>query len=323
MRYRDNEAGEYGMFYAEWTDASPDVSAHTSGSTGMPKKIMLPKHDMRLSARATNRFFGIGENSLLVIPLSARYIAGKMMMVRALEANCRLLCESPSNHPLAGMDEWAGDDIDLVAIVPSQLDGLIESPYFGNVRNVIVGGAPMSAKQEEKAVESGVPFYATYGMTETCSHVALRRCGDEWYKGLPGVVFSVDGRGCLVIERNGVTDTTPLVTNDIVELRGDGAFRWIGRADNVIISGGLKVSPEEVERKICGLIGSPYFIGGECDDKWGEHTVLYIEGKEMPDELSLLGSLKKVLKSHEMPRRIVMTDCIPRTENGKIKRGGL
>lgn len=320
MVFRDNEAGEYGAFYAEWTAGSELVTAHTSGSTGAPKAIMLAKHDMTLSARATNLFFGIGKESLIVTPLSAQYIAGKMMMVRAVAADCRLWCETPSNRPLASMDKWENGAIDLVAVVPSQLDGLFASPHFGRVRNVIVGGAPMSSVQEKMAADCGAAVYATYGMTETCSHVALRRCGDEWYEALPGVRLTTDSRDCLVIEREGVTDSRPLVTNDIVELRADGRFRWKGRADNVIISGGLKVSPEEVEKKIEGLIGRPFYIGGEKDDKWGERVVLYIEGSEMPDCDALTESMKRVLARHELPRRIVMTERIARTENGKIKR---
>lgn len=321
MTLRDNEEREYGRFHADWTDGREWIEAHTSGSTGTPKMIMLPKRDMVLSARATNSFFGINSGSLLAVPLSANYIAGKMMMVRAMEAGCRLWCERPSNHPLASpMEDWADGVIDLVAIVPSQIEGLMASEHFGRVRNVIVGGAPMSEAQERMAAESGVTFYATYGMTETCSHVALRRCGEIWYKGLPGVTFATDERDCLTIEREGVSDPAPIVTNDIVELRNEREFRWIGRADNVIISGGLKVSPEEVERKIGGLIAQPFYVGKEKDEKWGERPVLYIEGEETVDGEGLKERLKTVLARHEMPGRTVMVKRIARTENGKIKR---
>lgn len=320
MVFRDNEAGEYAAFLAEWNNGSGYVTAHTSGSTGQPKEIQLSKQDMVLSARSTNAFFGLGRDSLIVAPLSAHYIAGKMMMVRAIEAGSRLYCETPSNRVLRTMDRWSNEAIDLVAIVPSQLEGLMASDRFIDVRNVIVGGAPMSAEQERMAIESGKAFYATYGMTETCSHVALRRCGEVSYKALPGVVFSTDHRGCLVIEREGVADKAPVVTNDIVELLDDSEFRWVGRADNVIISGGLKVSAEEVERKIGGLIDRPYYIGGEKDEKWGEHVVLFIESSDAVDEDGLRMSLKSVLSRHEMPGRIVTVERIPRTANGKIKR---
>ncbi len=321
MTLRDNEEREYERFHAEWNDGKEWIEAHTSGSTGKPKRILLPKGDMVLSARATNSFFGINSASLLVVPLSANYIAGKMMMVRALEAGCRLWCEKASNRPLAAsMEMWGDGAIDLVAIVPSQIEGLMASEHFGRVRNVIVGGAPMSDAQERMAAESGATFYATYGMTETCSHVALRRCGEAWYKGLPGVRFATDDRGCLIIEREGVSDATPIVTNDIVELRSEGEFRWVGRADNVIISGGLKVSPEEVERKIGGVIKQPFYVGKERDEKWGERPVLYIEGDEPIDTEMLREKLKELLDRHEMPGRIERVKEIARTENGKIKR---
>lgn len=321
MRLRDNEANEYGRFYAEWTDGSDDVVAHTSGSTGTPKRILLKKSDMVLSARSTNRFFGINGDSLLVVPLSANYIAGKMMFVRAAEANCRLWCERPSNRPLELMgDGWDVGVIDLVAIVPSQLEGLIASPCFGRVRNVIVGGGPMSESQERKALESGAAFYATYGMTETCSHVALRRCGEAWYKALPGVTLGADARGCLTIMREGASDEAQVVTNDIVELRNDREFRWIGRADNVIITGGLKVSAEEVERKIGELEEGAFYVCGEKDEKWGERVVLRIESAVPIDAEAIRERIAGRLKRHEMPSRIERVERIARTDNGKIKR---
>ena len=320
MELCDNKAGEYGRFYDEWTDSNREIKAYTSGSTGIPKEILLPKTDMVLSARATNKYFNLGKDSLIVSPLSVRYIAGKMMLVRACEANCRLLCETPSNYPLSEMAEWENDEIDLVAVVPSQLNGLLSSKYLNRIKHVIVGGAPLSEEQEKQLTGLAPRFYSTYGMTETCSHVALRCCGETWYKGLPGVKFHADKRGCLVIEREGMSTQRRVVTNDIVELRSETEFRWIGRADNVIISGGLKISPEEVENKIAGLIKSPYYIAGEKNEKWGESVVLYIEKSEFIDTDALKGELRCLLNRHEMPGKIVFIEKIPRTENGKIKR---
>lgn len=310
--------GEAEEFLREWDSEDGCVVAHTSGSTGVPKRICLSKEDMVSSARATVEFFNITSESHLYLPLSPRYIAGKMQIVRALVAGCGLTVEEPSSMPLA---EEVEGEVTLVPIVPSQIEGLLASPNLGRIRNVIVGGAPMSAEQEGRLIESGVRAFATYGMTETCSHVALRRVGEARFTALPGVEFGVDERGCLVVESSRLSFGR-LVTNDVVELFSPHSFRWLGRADNVIISGGIKLHPEQLEGEIARFLpeGVRFYVSSAPSVRWGEEAVLVTDDVRIGD--SVIGELRGVssLPSTHLPKRVVRVDALEYTSNGKIKR---
>ncbi len=311
------EAGE--RFLREWENDSEYISAHTSGSTGTPKEIHLLKEDMRQSARATNSFFKIARDSIIVSPLSAGYIAGKMMIVRALEAGCRLFSEEPSNHPL----RKNYGSVDLLPIVPSQIDGLLESQYLPTIRNIIVGGAPMSSEQERKlTVISSLNIYSTYGMTETCSHVALRAIGQPLYEAMPGITFDVDSRSCLIVKAPGFS-FGELTTNDIVALTDSTHFCWKGRADNVVISGGIKIFPEEIEQKVSEHIPWNFYFIGEPDSKWGERLIMKVEyaGIETEHiERRLRDILSANLPKFHFPKEIIFLPEFSRTSNGKIRR---
>ena len=314
---------ECSEFAAEWRDAGKDfVVAHTSGSTGAPKEIRLSKNDMAISARATNRFFGIGSGSLLHLPLSLSYIAGKMMIVRASEADCVLLAEKPSSSPLA---DYAGRDITLSAVVPSQIPGLLNGKGWRKIDNLIIGGAPLSAATERKLQELGVPAYATYGMTETCSHVALRRMGTDAYTAMPGIRFATDHRNCLRINAPQFS-FRQLQTNDIVDLLSPQSFIWKGRYDNVINSGGIKIFPEQLEAKLQPYISHPFFIGGVPHPTWGTAVELIVElpDSKLTDTFELEQQLHDICRTHlttvECPKSIKFTAALPRTANGKIRR---
>ncbi len=311
----DSEAG---AFLKEWNDAKEYVVARTSGSTGTPKEIRLPKQDMIRSARATCRFFNIGAGSRLVSPLSVSYIAGKMMVVRALESGAELWLETPSNRPLAR--DYGG--IDLLAVVPSQVEHLLENPSkLSKVGNLIIGGGALPQTLRQGLRLSGVNAYLTYGMTETCSHVALCPLDDDEqiYRTLPGIKASLDDRGCLVIEAEDFSFKR-LVTNALAEVLDQGRFKWIGRYDNVINSGGIKLFPEKIEALIAGLIDRPYYIIGEKDEKWGEKAVLYIESREMLDTQALMLRMKERLDNRMVPKKIAVVKEFSRTESGKVRR---
>lgn len=303
-------------FVAEWMEPTPYIIAHTSGSTGAPKEIRLSKDDMRASARATIEYFGLNSDSTLTLPLSPDYIAGKMQIVRAVEAGCRLVTEKPSSHPFK---EYPYKQCSLIPIVPSQLDGFLESPISECTDNVIIGGAPMSPQQEQTVIERDIRAFATYGMTETCSHVALRRIGEECYKALPGIRFSTDSRGCLVIETSTLS-CGHLVTNDMVALVSDTTFRWLGRHDNVINSGGVKIHPEEVEKILIPLLphGVTAYVTARTNERWGEEAVIVTDSPALGQEV--LEQLKQLLPPHRSPRDIVYTNNIPLTSSGKIVR---
>lgn len=307
--------GESQLFLDQWNDVSTDnIVAHTSGSTGAPKEIRLMKADMRRSAQATNRFFEIDEDSLLHLPLSPDYIAGKMMIVRAHEAGCRLIVEKPGNAPLR---EYKGRDITLSAVVPSQVGGLLDGDGCRHISNLIIGGAPLSTEAEEALIRSGIRAYATYGMTETCSHVALRRLGEKEFAGLPGFRFSTDERGCLVIDCDGFSFGR-IVTNDVVELNGDAAFRWLGRADNAINSGGIKVIPEVIEARIAPLMGNvAFYITSRASEKWGEEIVMMVEGD---DAVVSRETLRALLGAKICPKEIICVPRFERTSSSKVIR---
>ena len=301
-------------FINEWRNDCPWIEAHTSGSTGKPKAIRLLKSDMLSSATATNAFFGIDRYSTLAIPLSADYIAGKMMAVRAEAAGCRLL-EMPVSN-----DVRVECPIDLLAVVPSQIESLLGQPEAaGLVKNLLVGGAPLTDEPARRLVAAGFNAWLGYGMTETCSHVALRRVdSDEIFKAMEGIRFSTDSRDCLTIESERFSWGS-LMTNDVVELLSPTSFRWLGRADNAINSGGLKLHSEQLEKEYRAAIGDlpPFYLAGEPDPKWGERLVMVAEN---PPE-GLLERIKSLLPDRrKAPGRIVGVDTLPRTDNGKIRR---
>ncbi len=306
---------EVHRFVELWTGQCDYIEAHTSGSTGKPKGVLLPKADMATSARNTIEFFGIDNCSKLALPLSVSYIAGKMMLVRAILSGAEIYVEPASNHPLRNV----GNAIfDLVAIVPSQIQGLLEVSDRILIRNLIVGGAPMSDDMERMLLDAGIKAYATYGMTETCSHVALREVGQRQYKALPGITFDTDSRGCLVINAPEYTFRR-LVTNDMVSLHGFNSFEWLGRYDNVINSGGIKIQPEQIEYKLQQVMGNmPYYVTSAKSNRWGEEMVLVVESRyEVPQ---LMERVSEVLDKYERPKNIIYEPIFQRTHNGKLKR---
>ncbi len=305
------------FFLEEWYNEKDYIIAHTSGSTGAPKNICLSKSDMIKSAIATCKYFGITEKSKLLLPLSPNYIAGKMMIVRAIISGAEIFIETPSNNPIK-KDYGV---IDLVPIVPSQISSLIQSPYTKNIKNVIIGGGAIPINLEKEVIKSRLNCYATYGMTETCSHIALRKIidGNELYESLPGYSYNVDNRQCLMVYAPGFT-FKKIITNDIVELVDSTHFKWIGRWDNVINSGGIKIFPEEIEKLLSNIIHVPFYITSTSDEKWGEVVTLYIESTNI-NISRLTADIKKVLRNHfYIPKRIIPVKRFNRTSSGKIIR---
>ena len=314
MEIRGTLTPEAEEFVRQWQSSASYITARTSGSTGEPKEIHLLKEDMRRSAAATNRYFGITPQSTLLLPLSPDYIAGKMQIVRCIEAKCAILCEHPSNHPFAKTEI---PEATMIPIVPSQIEGFLESAIAQKVANVIVGGAPVSAAQEQLLSGLRGNAFATYGMTETCSHVALRRIGQPEFTPLPGFSFSTDHRRCLVID-SATLSFRHLVTNDMVRLCPSGGFVWLGRWDNVINSGGLKIFPEEIEAKLMPLLPPDRhaYVTGRQSDKWGTEAVIVTDWAELT--IPMLRSLD--IPHSRMLKDIIYRDTLPFTGSGKIIR---
>lgn len=292
---------------------------HTSGSTGEPKPMWVEKRRMEASARMTCDFLGLHEGDTALLCMSLDYIAGKMMVVRSLVRGLRLITVEPSGHPLAGV---AGR-LDFAAMVPMQVWNSLqvaeERERLMTIGNLIIGGG---AIDERLAYElAGFPnrVWSTYGMTETLSHIALRRLSGpgatEWYTPLPGVGLSLTADSCLVIDAPAVHDGR-LVTNDIAEMAPDGRFKILGRKDNVICSGGLKIQAEEVERLLRAHLREPFIITKRRDEKFGEVVVLLTES----DVDAARDVCQRVLPKYWQPRAYVHTDRIPLTETGKPAR---
>jgi O-succinylbenzoic acid--CoA ligase len=304
-------------FLEEWHNSSPTVLVHTSGSTGQPKPMWVEKERMKVSARITCDFLGLKPGDTALLCMSLDYIAGKMMVVRAQTCGLRLVALKPTGCP-----SWNGM-IDFAAMVPMQVYNLLQSTEgrlrLESVRHLIIGGGAIDDKLAEKLRTFPNAVWSTYGMTETLSHIALRRLNgeeaSEWYVPFEGVELLQTEDGCLVINAPAVHEGQ-LVTNDIVEL-SDKGFRILGRKDNVICSGGIKIQIEEVERLLKPHLDVPFMITKSPDRKFGEQVVLLTEGSDM---VILENVCREVLPKYWQPRRFVHVDSLPFTETGKPAR---
>lgn len=303
-------------FKAEWLSAKHYITAYTSGSTGAPKEIHLNKDFVRASAERTNRYFGVDSSWRLHSPLAADYIAGKMMLIRTLLAGAKFSWEVPSNRPLTSLD--AGKTIDLLAVVPSQLQYLCDTTSaLPGIRHILVGGSAVDPTLESKVIEMHPEWkvYATYGMTETASHIALRPFGETAFESLSGINITLDCRGCLVISIGNDT----FITNDLAEIGSDEKFRILGRADNVIITGGKKIHPEEIEMALRSHFGADAFmITSRPDQKWTQRVVLLTEASQSikPDLDIFFATMEPYIR----PKEIIFVKSLERTASGKIKR---
>lgn len=325
-KYASSETAD---FIKEFYNNLPYVTAHTSGSTGKPKEIHLLKSDMCASAELTNNFFGLSSDSTFYLNLSPSYIAGKMMIVRALVLNAKIVEESPSNQPLSNYN--SNERISLGAFVPSQIKYLINNPEkLLLFDNIIIGGGKIPGRLERWLAEQGIRAFNTYGMTETCSHVALAPVGvtPQPFTAIGNITFSTDNRGCLVVNTPHFSQKK-VTTNDIVNLISPTQFQWCGRIDNVINSGGIKIFPEEIEPKIAEVIrNTRFYVTSQKSDKWGEELLLILEYKSLPDGVSKSGEIrpdfinkmKQKLPSYSIPRRYIAINKFEETSSGKIIR---
>ncbi len=304
-------------FLEEWSNNLPYVYAKTSGSTGTPKQIKCPKEYLLASAKQTCDFFQLNEHSTALLCLSADYIAGKMMLVRAIVSQMNLFCVEPSSYPIKDVNS----EIDFVAMVSMQVEESVKDmSKFNLLKNIIIGGSKVSDKLADKLHQYRGAVFETFGMTETYSHIALRQLQpnkQDYFIPLNGVSVSKSDINTLIIDCPNI-GVNKLQTNDVIELKNKG-FKWLGRQDFIINTGGIKVNPEQIENKISSLISKPFVIVGKPDAKLGEKVILLIEGKEF--EISqLYESLKNNLSKYETPKEIVFIDNLPLTASGKINR---
>lgn len=319
-------------FLREWYNDKPYVVVHTSGSTGIPKSIQLGKDLMARSARRTISFFDIQKGDRLHLPLSVDYIAGKMMLVRGEVAGAEVTIEEPSNHVLANYDIGSARcsrPIKLISLVPSQIPDMLERiDEVPEIRNILVGGAAIPVSTREMLVRSGIPSYESYGMTETASHVAIRRITedpDQPFEMLEGISCFMTAKGTLGIKEG----TMVVETNDVAEILSETQFIFKGRKDNIINSGGIKLYPEEIERKLAPImestLGADYYITSRKSIKWGEEAVLVVEVPEVTDQTecclkSIKAQMAGLFDGRHKPKDILVLDSFQRTSSGKVKR---
>lgn len=310
-------------FLSEWNDGSDTVTVQTSGSTGMPKKMHVEKRRMEASARITCDFLGLkpGDTALLCMPLD--YIAGKMVVVRSIVRGLRLISVKPSSRPLASLAVAPT----FAAMTPMQVYGCMqtdrERELLTNVRQLIIGGGGIDKDLEAQLHGYPNAIWSTYGMTETLSHIALRRINgaeaDKWYTPFDGVHVDIGADGCLVINAPEVCPNI-LYTNDIAELAPDGRrFRILGRKDNVIDSGGIKIRIEEVESALHGHLSVPFIITKKQDHRFGEAVVLLFEGGSK-DVAEIRRICENILPRYWRPKFYCAVVTIPVTETGKPAR---
>jgi O-succinylbenzoic acid--CoA ligase len=299
-----------GDFLLDWFDSKSYIEMQTSGSTGIPKIIKVDKQAMVNSALATGDFFGLHAGNRALQCLPVKYVAGKMMLIRSIILGLDLDYVAPSSHPMEGMDE----KYDFVAMVPMQAQNSLKE--LKNVKKLIVGGARISASLEKELMKLPTQVYETYGMTETITHIAAKRVGEKIFTVLPNVTISYDDRNCLVIHAPNIIAEETVVTNDLVELVNENQFKFLGRIDNVINSGGIKIIPEQVEQKLDGKIDRRFYIASKEDKELGEKVVLIVEG----DAIEIEPATFNVLDKYEHPREIIFIPKFKETENGKFLR---
>jgi O-succinylbenzoic acid--CoA ligase len=329
LLFSKNISEELYFFFEAWFDKNNFIEVKTSGSTGIPKVIQLQKSHMINSALATGRFFKLPKKTTALLCMSPNFIAGKMMLVRALTLGWHLDVVEAVSNPLQHLQK----SYDFSAMVPLQLKSSLGDIH--KVKQLIVGGGVVSNELQQEIQQVKTAIFATYGMTETITHIAVKKLNNfdkvissavekSYYEILPNVSISTDDRNCLVINAPKVADK-PIITNDIVAIISETTFEFLGRFDSVINSGGIKLIPEQIEEKLLGIIQSRFFIAGIPDTLLGEKLILVLEQENFKDDkfkIELLQKIKQVqhISKYEIPKQIYIVDKFIETSTRKINR---
>ncbi len=308
------------IFILEWLNENKQVKAKTSGSTGTPKTILLEKAKMIESAKMTGEFFKFDKEDKALLCLSPEYIAGKMMLVRAIVWQMNLICVKPDGHPLNELNSH----IDFAAMIPLQVTNSIHNKLqIENIKTILIGGGVVDKNLEEKLDDIKCNFFSSFGMTETLSHVAIKTLNgsnkSNTYKALNGITFDFDDRQCLKIKAQKLIQNE-IITNDIVNLISSSEFEWLGRYDNVINSGGIKLFPEQIEKLLAKIINTPFFLIGIPDKHLGEKMILFIETQNEMSKVKIQALIDSALEIYQRPREIHFIPRFKRTATNKIQR---
>jgi o-succinylbenzoate---CoA ligase len=306
-------------FILEWMSDIPILKLKTSGSTGPAKWIEIEKDKVIKSAELTGQYFNLQKDDKALLCLSVDFIAGKMMVVRAFVLGLNLVPIEPSGNPLNNIDKFFA----FAAMTPMQVyntlalkDGNLK---LNQIKQLIIGGGDINQGLLNGIKNLTNSTFHTYGMTETLTHVAVKKLNgenpDSCFNALSGIRFSKNDKECLVISAAHLSEKK-FVTNDIVDLKDEKSFQFIGRFDNVINSGGIKISPELVEQKLSPFIQDRFIIAGLQDEQLGEKVIIIFEGKKKP----AIDFTKTDLTKYQIPKQVYYLEHFPETKNGKIIR---
>lgn len=308
-------------FLKQWYDSNSTIQVQTSGSTGKPKKFDLLKSNMIKSAQLTGKYLDLkkADTALLALPMS--YIAGKMMVVRAIVLGLKLICIEPKSQikwvSILALDPHL-KHLDFVALTPMQVEKSLDFIPF--IQKLIIGGAPLSSTVKAQLLSTENDIYETYAMTETITHIAFKKIANkknqqlnDAFEVFDEITIGQDDRGCLTIATP--YEKTILVTNDVVTILDEKHFLWLGRADHVINSGGIKLFPEQIENKLKPFIAQDFYISYREDESLGQKLLLVVEGK--PTKLDFA---EASLSKFERPKEIIFVQQFERTTSGKIRR---
>nr|WP_299055577.1 AMP-binding protein [uncultured Polaribacter sp.] len=328
LSYSKDFSEEIYQFLQDWFSKKEYVIVQTSGSTGTPKDIQLLKQKMINSALATGQFFNLKPKTTALMCLPSKYIAGKMMLVRALTLGWHIDIVSSNASPLKTISK----KYDFSAMVPLQVENSLDKIHL--LETLIIGGGVVSKKLQDKLQSISTNVFATYGMTETITHIAIKKLNHfkgaisnsvtiAYYKTLPNTTIYIDQRNCLVLKNNNVANEI-VFTNDVVQLISDTQFEWLGRIDNVINSGGIKLYPEKIEEQLSTLIKQRFFVTGIEDELLGNKLILVVEApidhqlykNKLFSEIQNLRTLSKF----EIPKEIYFMDQFIETGTKKIQR---
>jgi len=311
-------------FLQIWFNKEKTITQQTSGSTGSPKIIKLQKKALVASAKITGNFFEFHKKMNSLLCLSPNFIAGKMMIVRALVWGMNLILGKTDSNPVKDLVE----KIDFSAMIPMQLANIVQQnpEKLGLFKTIIIGGSAIPLTLQTQLLPFNTDFYHTYGMTETMSHIALRKLNGDtktYFKPLPGIQLQQDKRSCLVIKAEAL-GIKRLITNDLVHLQADQSFRVLGRWDEVIISAGLKIHPQLVEQKLSQHLHKPFVVIGKAHETAGEIAVLVVEDQAVTSQIFAYWQLlEQLLEPAEIPRQLFFIASMPILASGKADRKSL
>lgn len=318
-------------FLKLWQGGQDVFTLQTSGSTGTPKLITVNRKQLSSSAAMTGKMLGLGEGTKALVCLNVDYVAGLMMLVRGMELGWELAIVEPSSNPLAGFDK--NHHFDFIAMVPAQLATCLEDEKtlekINKTGKILLGGAPISVSMLREIELLKCEVYQSYGMTETVSHVALRKLNgiisDDAYQFLPGVSFGLDTRGCLYVS-GPMSNNEKIQTNDLVEITSDHTFRWLGRADNIINSGGVKIVLDKIDGIVAEVLydqdqNVECFSWYENDEKLGQKLILIVASLSGDlDESTLLSEIRKRVSAYETPKHVYFVPQFAKTPTDKIDK---